>query len=95
MQDVRNKKFSMSKSENKGPSYALDKHKPWAADQVSELVVYVHLQAKESSVPFDFPRCPSADEYEEDNLRVTYKNQLMVTYQFSCYLETKHQLKPI
>lgn len=47
---------------------SIQKRKPWVVDQVLELVVYVHLQAKESSAPFDFPHCPSAQEYKEDNL---------------------------
>ena len=76
---------------------SIQKRKPWVVDQVLELVVYVHLQAKESSAPFDFPHCPSAQEYKEDNLWMKYKieHQTVDTDQFSHYLETKHQLKPI
>ena len=47
---------------------SIQKRKPWVVDQVLELVVYVHSQAKESSALFDFPHCLSAHEYKEDKL---------------------------
>jgi hypothetical protein len=36
------------------------KNKPWVVDHVLEIVLYVHLQAKESSALFGFPHFPSA-----------------------------------
>lgn len=59
MQYVRNKGGKVCLYQ-KIKAEAIDKIKPWVVDQVLELVVYVHWQAKESSAPFDFPHCPSA-----------------------------------
>lgn len=65
----------MSKSENNSPSHRnSQKKKPLVVDQVLELVVYVHLQAKESSAPFDFPHFPSA-WVQGDNLRCSNEIQ--------------------